>query len=328
MHYVPLGLTGIDVSAIAFGAGPVPELMTFDNIDTQIQVVHRAIEAGINWFDTAATYGDGRSESSLGRALREAGGIGKVHIATKVRLMPDDEGEIGTRVRASVEGSLKRLGVERVTLLQLHNSITARRGDEPTSVTPEDVLGSGGVLAAFRRLQEDGVVEHVGLTAIGQPDAMRRVIQSGEFDTIQVPYNVLNPSAGHAVTADFSETDYGNVIAECGRQNMGVLAIRVFAGGALAGHPPSQHTYKTKFFPMDLYRRDQRRCEAVQRVLPAGIDVKEAALRFVLSHPQVTAAIIGFSEPAHIDDAVGYLAAGHLPPEVLDELRVNAARRI
>ena len=212
--------------------------------------------------------------------------------------------------------SLERLGLERVTLLQLHNAITARRGDEPTSITPNDILDTGGVLQAFQDLQSDGLVEHLGLTGIGRPEALSEVIGSGEFATIQVPYNLMNPSAGQSVPADFGEADYGNVIGEGARLQMGVLAIRVYAGGALAGRPAGPHTYKTKFFPIDLYRRDQERVTRLQELLPEHMDPKEAAVRFVLSHPDVASAIIGFGDSSHVDEAKGYAAEGPLPTDI------------
>ena len=132
---------------------------------------------------------------------------------------------------------------------------------------------------------------------------------------MQMPFNVLNPSAGQTVAGEFSEADYGNIIAACGRQQMGVFAIRVFAGGALVGQPPSPHTYKTKFFPLDLYQRDQQRCQRLAERLPEGLSVVEAALRFVLSHELVTSAIVGLADPGHVDQALDSLAAGPLPAD-------------
>ncbi|REJ97712.1 MAG: aldo/keto reductase [Planctomycetota bacterium] len=308
------------MSAIAFGAGPVPELMTGDDQARRTAVVRHAIAAGINWFDTAATYGNGSSEAGLGAALSRIPEREQVHIATKVRLAPEDLDDIPGAIERSMAGSLQRLQCRRVTLVQLHNSMTAKRGDEPTSVTPADILGAGGVLESFQRLQADGVVEHIGLTALGQPAAMKEVISTGEFATIQVPYNLLNPSAGQDVAADFPETDYGNIIAAAAEHGMGVFAIRVFAGGALAGQPPSRHTHTTKFFPLDLYVRDQERCREIAQRLPEGANTRETAVRFVLSHAQVTSAIIGFGEPSHIDEAVASLAAGPLSEDVLSLL--------
>jgi aryl-alcohol dehydrogenase-like predicted oxidoreductase len=99
---------------------------------------------------------------------------------------------------------------------------------------------------------------------------------------------------------------------------MGVFAIRVFAGGALAGHAPSEHTKKTLFFPLALYERDRQRAAVLADTLRShGIDIKEAALRFAAWHGQVSSAIVGFGAAEHVDEAVAYLDAGPLPPEVL-----------
>ena len=151
------------------------------------------------------------------------------------------------------------------------------------------------MLDAFRSVQDAGLVRHIGLTGTGHPDAMREVIRSGEFDTLQVPYNLLNPSAGRPPAAADGETDYGNVIADCAAAGMGVFAIRVFAGGALLDQPPSAHTLKTPFFPLALYERDAARAQrlrervagrmtdggtrgAVRAVAPGG-DVGDRRLR-------------------------------------------------
>ena len=316
MEYRTLGKTGIRVSVIAFGAGPVSGWMAELSPDEQCAVVRRALDEGINWFDTAAGYGNGLSEASLGRAFRRLGLPDGVHVATKVRYPEGRLNDIRGYTRASVEASLRRLGLPRVALLQLHNSITARRGDEPTSLMPEDVLGKGGVLEAFRELQADGLVGYLGFTGIGQPAAMREVASSGGFDTIQVPFNALNPSAGYPMPAGFAETDYGNIIADCGMASMGVFAIRVFAGGALLGNPPSAHTLKTPFFPFDLYERDRLRAARLREGLGPEADLTSLGLRFVLSHPRVHAAIVGFRAPAQMNDVL----VGGLGPLSRDRL--------
>ena len=313
--------TGIKVSAISFGAGPVPALMTNGNqTEIQRQTVRRAIEAGINWFDTAASYGDGESEKNLGTALKELDASGGVHVATKVRLMPDQLDNIGENVKTSVMTSLERLQLERVTLIQLHNSITQNRGDQYTSITPQDVLGPAGVLEAFELLKSDGLVQHIGLTGLGDTSALVEVIRSGAFETIQVCYNILNPSAGQTMPEGFDDTDYGNIITECTNQRMGVIAIRVFAGGAIAGNPPSAHTLKTRFFPLSLYERDLEKSASLMKVIPSGMSLKEAALRFVLSEPNISTALIGFSNPEQIDEAIRYCSSGPLAKRVIERL--------
>jgi aryl-alcohol dehydrogenase-like predicted oxidoreductase len=326
MQLKTLGSTGIKVSALAFGAGPVSGLMTSDKHNQQRETLRCALDAGINWIDTAATYGNGQSEAGLGQALRALGATDNVHLATKVRLAESDLSNIETKLRDSVAGSLERLGVSQITLLQLHNSITANRGDEPTSVTPKDVLGE--VLNAFRKLQNEGVVQHLGLTAMGQSDSLRQAIHSGQFNTIQVPYNILNPSAGESISAEFAEVDYGNVIKDCANQNMGVFAIRVFAGGALADQSPSQHTLKTKFFSLDLFRRDQQRAKQLNKLLGSKADLREYTVRFVLSHEHITSAIIGFGDTSHVDEALDYLEAGPLPAEMFEKLQASDFRTL
>ena len=302
MIYRTLGRTGVRVSAVAFGAGPVSGLMTGTDHAAQRATVGRALAAGVNWFDTAPGYGQGQSEASLGRALAELGAGAGVHIATKVRVPPDALGHIGDYVRRSVEESLQRLRVPRVTLLQLHNGMTIRRDDEPAAITPRDILGPGGVADALAELRAAGLVLHVGLTGTGHPEAMREVVRSGAFDTMQVPFNILNPSAGVPDAPADGGTAYGNIIADCAAANMGVFAIRVFAGGALLDQPPSAHTLKTPYFPLALYERDAARARQLFDGPSGRADAAELAVRFVLSHPAVTSAIVGFGSPEHVDE--------------------------
>lgn len=301
MQYRTLGRTGIKVSAISFGAGPVSGLMTGMDANAQHDVVSAAIDAGINWFDTAPGYGAGSSEANLGRALSEIAPAQPVHIATKVRVPLDSTEPISDLVRRSVEESLQRLRVTSVTLLQLHNGITAIRGTEPASITPADILSRDGVADTFDRLRDEGLIRYSGLTGTGQPVAMKDVIRSGRFDTVQAPYNALNRSAGSTGVAA-GDTDYGNLFADCAEQRMGVFAIRVFAAGALLGQEPSAHTLKTPYFPLDLYQRDVARAEQLRAELRDGESMTAFALRFVLSHSAVSSAIIGFGSPSHVTE--------------------------
>ncbi|MBA4062466.1 MAG: hypothetical protein C0501_01930 [Isosphaera sp.] len=313
MMYRTLGGTKLRVSAVSFGAGPVSGLMTGADHAAQLATVRRAVEVGVNWFDTAAGYGDGSSEANLGRVLAGLGVADGVHVATKVRLPPEALTDAAGYVRRSVEASLARLRLPRVTLLQLHNGVTAHRGDELSSLTPGDVLG--GVVEAFRLVCAEGLADFVGLTGTGRADAMREVIRSGAFDTVQVPFNVLNPSAGVPWSAD-GEADYGNVIADCAAVGMGVFAIRVFAGGALLDRPPSAHTLKTPFFPLALYERDLARARRLRDRVAGRLPVSELAVRFALAHPAVSSAIVGFGSPGHVDEVAEMRLDEPPPPGV------------
>lgn len=299
MEYRILGRTGLRVSVIAFGAGPVSGLMTGDDSMRQQAAVRRAVDVGVNWFDTAPGYGQGRSESALGRCFAELAVPASVHIATKIRFARADFDDIAGAVQRSLEASLTRLGRNSVTLLQLHNGITEKRGTEPDSVSSADVLDAGGILDAFRAVQCSGLVRFIGLTGTGSPATLRKVIGSGAFDTIQTPYNLLNPSAGQVVPASFAETDFGNIFVDCAAKNMGVFAIRVFAGGALLDLPPSAHTLTTKYFPLALYERDRAEAGKLARH-PESL--RSAAVAFALAHPAVHAAILGFGSEMEVEE--------------------------
>lgn len=304
MRFRPLGSTGISVSTISFGAGPVSGLMTGDAADRQQAVIATAVESGINWFDTAATYGNGQSERNLGTALAGLRPDHPIHVATKVRVDVNNETDLRPLVRISVRDSLARLRLPRVTLLQIHNSITWNRHDQPTSITPDDILGPRGLLEGMQDVRDAGWADHFGLTGIGDADALRAVMQSEQFATIQAPVHLLNPSALRETPTALCDPDYGGFLQTAHSLGMGVFAIRVYAGGAILGAEPSAHTFKTPFFPLDLYRRDQGRVQRLQAQMESPSKLPEDALRYLLSQPEITSAIVGFGSTEHVSQAV------------------------
>lgn len=312
MHYRTLGKTGIEVSAISFGAGPVSGWMNLSRPE-QTSVVAMALDQGINWFDTAASYGDGRSESSLGDVLAGLAQPTPVHLASKVRLFPHQLDDIAGQVQRSVEDSLRRLRRDSLTLLQLHNSVTPRREELPTSLSLSEVLDPGGVLETMDRLRTAGKVRYLGLTGLGTPEVLRTLAATGAWSTVQIPFNLLNPSAGFPMPTTFAETDHGGLLSDFQALGMGVFAIRVFAAGALAGRPPSEHTRRTPFFPLDLYQRDQRRADVAAVWLDSPQQLPAVALRFVLDHPAVTSALVGFGTPEEIVRAGDWLETPAIP---------------
>lgn len=325
MLYRTLGRTGLRVSAVALGAGPVSGLMTGADADRQNAVVAGALSAGINWIDTAAGYGQGQSETNLGRALEDLKAHAQLHIATKVRISPAGCDNPAEEVRRSVEGSLARLRTNRVTLLQIHNAITDVRGSEAAAITPDDVLRSEGVLDACESLRAEGLIGFIGLTGTGQPEALRTVLRSGRIDTAQVPFHLLNPSAGRAMPAGFAETNFGDIFRDCQAQQIGVFAIRVFAAGALLGSPPSAHTKITPYFPLALYERD---CALASRVAAAlnVEDLKAIAVRYALGHPAVTSAIIGCGSDTEVAEVAAIAAHGALDAGRIEEIHAIVDR--
>lgn len=298
-----LGRTELQVSVVAFGAGPVSGLMTGDDHALQMAVVQRALQKGINWFDTAAGYGQGDSESNLGRCLSLLPNGNNVHVATKIRVLFSDSRPLKQQIFEGVHQSLDRLKRKSVTLLQLHNGITKQRDDEPFSVSVDDVGGATEITDALIELKSRGLVQHLGLTGTGCKDSLRPVIRAGTFDTIQIPYNLLNSSAGRDMGVDFIDRNYGNVLADSLEMDMGAFAIRVFAGGALLGRSASAHTLTTPFFPLELYRHDVAKSDSLRKAYGVS-KLAQQAIRFALQHQAIHSAIIGFGAEQEVDAAV------------------------
>jgi L-galactose dehydrogenase/L-glyceraldehyde 3-phosphate reductase len=202
MEYRALGRTGLRVSVLGFGCGNVGGLMVRGTPAERERAVARAVDLGVNFFDTAPAYGDGLSEEHLGQVLQAL--RPRCLVATKVRLGPDGLGDPGQTVTRSLEASLRRLRRERVDLLQLHDPIRATRGDGQPGAS--EVLER--ILPAFEALRQAGKIGFVGMTAIGETPAVQRVVTSGAVDSAQVPFNLLNPSAGYAVPPGFPAQDY------------------------------------------------------------------------------------------------------------------------
>src|SRR5262245_50025455 len=128
MQLRAFGRTGLKLSVLGFGCGAVGGLMVRGDPADQERTIARAIAAGVNYFDTAVQYGDGESEKNLGRILWKLKPASAI-VGTKVRLPPDTVGRIADAVTMSLEGSLARLGLERVDIFHLHNPVTVSGGE-------------------------------------------------------------------------------------------------------------------------------------------------------------------------------------------------------
>jgi aryl-alcohol dehydrogenase-like predicted oxidoreductase len=161
-----LGTTGLRVSALGFGAGAVGGLLVRGERADQTRAVARALDAGITYFDTAPSYGDGRSEENLGAILGELRAWRRVAVGTKVRLRPPDLSDPVAAVRRSCEASLRRLRCDAVDLLQLHNPIVGNAPGEAVTGSshpvPLDVV-TGLVAEGMRDVVARGLARHAGL---------------------------------------------------------------------------------------------------------------------------------------------------------------------
>ncbi|TMA04436.1 MAG: aldo/keto reductase [Deltaproteobacteria bacterium] len=157
MHYRTLGETGLEISEIGFGCGNNAVLMVRASYAEQLQAVRRALDLGINYFDTAFAYGLGKSEENLGKILNELGA--PVVVSTKIRLEPEGVADIKSATIRAVEAGLKRLRRDRVDLIQLHNRVTLERNPgKRFSLTAKDVVGPGGVVDGFKEMRDKGKV--------------------------------------------------------------------------------------------------------------------------------------------------------------------------
>ena len=314
-----LGKTGLKVSVLGFGCGAVGGLMVRGEPADQERAVARALELGINYFDTAPLYGNGESEKNLGKVL--AALRPDVFVGTKVRVPQAEFGRIAEAVTASLEASLRRLGREQVDLLQLHNNIFHdSKGD---AIAAKSVLEE--VVPTLQRLQQQGKIRFYGITAIGDTDALHRVVDSGAIATAQVVYNLLNPSVGAALAPGFRAHDFGNLLERTRKANVGVICIRVLAAGALSGvetrHPLGSPVVEPIASGAD-YHADVERARRLEALVREGCadSLIEAALRFAIAHDAVGTVLVGYSTLAQLEYAAASVNKGPLPPAPLDRL--------
>lgn len=309
------GRTGLQVSELVFGGGWVGGVLIHQDDDTRRRVLRRALDAGINWIDTAAMYGKGQSEQALGWLLKEV--PTQPYVSTKVHLDTADLSDIPGQIERSLHQSLRRMERDRVDLFILHNQVTADGRDG--AVTPDQVLRAGGALDGLRRVQEKGLTRFIGMTALGDAESCASVIGSGGFDAAQVYYNLLNPSAGRAMPVAWQGHRFDGVIAACKAQGTAVMAIRVFAAGVLASDV--RHGREVVITQGSELAVEARRARAAMAALGSAYGSRaQTALRFALSHPDIACAVIGLAEASHLEEALAAQAMGPLPAEALQKL--------
>ena len=305
------GRTGLKLGALGFGCGAVGALMVRGSAADQERAAARAIEVGVNYFDTAPDYGSGESERVLGRVLRAL--KADVVVGTKVRLREAVPGKIAAEITASLEASLQRLGRDSVDLFQLHNPIAA--AGWPANLTVETVLEE--VIPALERLQADGKFRYLGITAIGDAAPMHAVVASGLIDSAQVPLNLLNPSPVRGLPKGFPASDYRQLMLRARENGVGVIGIRVLAAGALSGvearHPVAMPSVppigSSATYAADLANA-RRFLPLVQEGFAASL--VEAAMRYAISNDCMSTVLVGFSDLDHLETAIAAFEKGPL----------------
>ena len=325
MDYRVLGRTGLGVSQLGFGCGNVGGLMIRGRPEERLRAVATAISLGINYFDTAPSYGDGVSETNLGRTLKEL--KPQVYVGTKVGLSAEERRDISAGIVASVDRSLTRLGMDSVDLIQLHNKVSSNPNQSGPDLSVAEVLG--GVLKTFQDLKCQGKVRFFGMTGLGDTEALHKIIDAGALDTVQVCYNLLNPSAGMTLPDDIPDQwqvqDFGKLIDRAAAHGAGVIGIPVLAAGALSGVTQRHPVAVPSVAPIGSgrnYEEDVHRAGSFHSLVTEDSvqSLVEAALRFVLSKDGISTALVGFSSLEHLEQSVEWASRGALPASALDKI--------
>ena len=323
MKHRTFGRSGIKISEIVFGAGAVGGVIIHKDDATKREAIRRALAGGINWIDTAAQYGNGKSEEALGWLLppesnmRGATPGSSPYVSTKFGLDVGNLKDIPAQIEQSLLASLTCLKRSSVDLLQLHNRIGPTPGGRVMTV--EQILGKNGVADGLERLREKGLIRYAGITAIGEAASVCEVIRSKRFDSAQVYYNLLNPSAGRSMPGAWTGQNMGGIIEACRANEVAVMAIRIFAAGIIAS---DERTGRESVLTADTsVAEDERKTKAVFEAIGTGEGTRaQIALRFVLSHPDISCAVIGSAEVHHIDEALQAAEMGPLSPRLLARL--------
>jgi aryl-alcohol dehydrogenase-like predicted oxidoreductase len=305
MQYRSLGKTGIKVTPYCLGAMMFGAVANADH-DDSIRIIHKALDTGINFIDTADAYSRGESEEIVGKALK--GRRDNVVLSTKVHLpMGDDPNSQGNSRRwifREVEASLRRLQTDYIDLYLIHRPAPDTDIEE--------------TLAALTDLMRAGKVRAIGSSTFPASEiveaqwvAERRGL--ARFRVEQPPYSILNRGIER------------EVLPACERYGMGTMVWSPLSMGMLTGRyrkgRPQPNSLRVKRFPKQM--SDERRLEVVEQLIPvaeeAGMSLTHMAMAFVIAHPGVTAALLG---PRTMEQLDNLLAGANLilDDEILDRI--------
>ena len=308
MNYRRLGRTGLNVSEIGFGAWAIGGSWGPQSESDSVAALNRALDLGVNFIDTAAGYGDGKSERIIASVLRER--RDSVIVATKTPPVagpwpPSPYCVAAERypagyLRENVEQRLKNLGTDRIDLLQLHTWTRAWNADP----SPFETL---------RQLKKEGKVRFVGIsTPEHDQNSVISLIRDGWVDTVQVIYNL------------FEQEPAAELLPAALQSDVGIIVRVVFDEGSLTGKWTPQTRFaegdfRAKYFEGDRLERSVARARAAADTLAgSGYSLAEGAIKFALSHRAVGTVIPGMRNPAQ---AQANCAVSALPPMGEDLLR-------
>ncbi|WP_299708398.1 aldo/keto reductase [uncultured Pontibacter sp.] len=283
MKYKQLGTSDLKISEIGFGC-----MSLGTSHEDNVKLLHRALDQGINFFDTADLYDKGANEETVGRAF--AGMRDKVIIATKVgnQWRPDGSGwdwnPSKRYILQAVEASLKRLQTDYIDLYQLHGGTI----DDPIDETIE----------AFEQLKQEGKIRHYGISSI-RPNVIREYVERSNIASVMLQYSLLDRRPEE------------EVLGLLQKQGIGVLARGSLAQGLLAGKPAKAYLGYT-------LEEVEKAAQAVKTVAGAKRQTAEVALRYTLHHSAVSMAVLGIRTSEQLEEA---LQAGKSAPLSAEEIK-------
>ncbi len=311
MNYRLLGRTGMKVSEVSFGAWAIGSSWGTVDDRTSLAALHRAVDLGVNFIDTADVYGNGRSERLVGRLLRER--KERIYVATKAgrRLSPHTPDKYTEKaLRRFVEDSLKNLGVDAIDLLQLH-------------CPPTPVYYEPGVFDILDRLVTAGKLRNYGVSVEKVEEALKAIEYPG-VKTVQIIYNI------------FRQRPQDLFFREARSRWVGVIARVPLASGLLSGRMS-----RSTRFGSDDHRAFNRRGQAfdrgetfagvdfarglaaveeLRRLVPKGMTMTQFALRWILMNPAVSCTIPGAKTPDQVTENCGAASVPRLPRSLMREV--------
>jgi aryl-alcohol dehydrogenase-like predicted oxidoreductase len=319
MKYRDLGRTGLKVSEIGFGAWAIGGSWGPQSEDDSIKALHRALDLGVTLIDTAAGYGEGRSERIIGKVMKERGAWGKVAVATKIPPSPGqwpptpydgaEERFAEQYLVKSLEQRLSNLGVDCIDILQLHTWSRAWNRDPSP-------------LGVLRKLRTQGKLRLIGIsTPEHDQNALVQPIREGLLDVVQVIFNV------------FEQEPAAELLPAASEAGVGVIARMPFDEGALTGTYTEGTTFaesdfRSRYFMGDRLKRVVRETDKVREDLTGtGFSLPQAALKFVLAHPAVSTTIPGMRNPAQAQANCSVSDLPDMSAELITRLRRHNWRR-
>ena len=314
MNYRILGKTGLKVSEIGYGAWGIGKSGWIGASDEEsVKALHKSIDLGLNFIDTALAYGEGHSEALVGQVIKERSE--RIYVATKIPPknemwpaqpgVPVAEAFPAEHVIACTEQSLKNLGLETIDVQQFH-------------VWSDEWVNQGDWLEAVQKLKEQGKLRHFGVSINDyQPENAIQLIETGAVDAVQVIYNI------------FDQSPEDKLFPACERHNVGVIVRVALDEGGLTGKITPDTTFEEGDFRSNYFRGD-RKLQVYERVQKIALDlsinsdqIAEIALRYVLSHTAVSTVIPGMRSVRNVERNCQLGDGRGLPRDKVEQLKAH-----